>query len=100
MVSDMIKITVAQTAVRELSGVAKTSGKPYSMRIQSAYAFTVDKDGNPVPFPEKFEVILDKDAQPYPVGEYTLAPSALYVDRTGNLACSPRLTPIKARAAA
>jgi len=94
----MIKVTVAQIGTRDLSGVSKTSGKPYAMRIQTAYAHTLDKDGNPPPFPEKFEVILDKDAQPYPVGDYTLSPSALYVDQNGRLACTPRLTPIKALA--
>lgn len=96
MGSDMLKVTVAQTTVKEVKGVSKTSGKPYHMRFQSAYAHTVDKEGNPPPFPEKFEIILDHDALAYPPGEYTLHPSALYVDRDGRLACSPRLTPAKA----
>lgn len=90
----MIKITVAQTTVKEVKGVSKTSGKPYHMRFQSAYAHTVDAQGNQPPFPEKFEVILDTDAAPYAPGEYTLHPSALYIDRDGRLACAPRLTAI------
>ncbi|MEO8059067.1 MAG: single-stranded DNA-binding protein [Burkholderiales bacterium] len=93
----MIKITVAQTTVKELSGTSKTTGKPYHMRFQNAYAFTVDREGNTPPYPEKFEISLDKDAAPYAPGDYTLHPSALYLDRDGRLACSPRLTPIKAR---
>lgn len=96
----MIKITVAQTTVKEMRGTSKTSGKPYHLRFQTAYAHTVDKDGNQPPYPEKFEVILDTDALPFAPGEYTLHPSALYIDRDGRLACSPRLTPIKQRAAA
>ena len=90
----MIKITVAQTTVKEVKGVSKSSGKPYHMRFQSAYAHTVDRDGNAPPYPEKFEVILDTDAAPFLPGDYTLHPSALYIDRDGRLACAPRLTPI------
>lgn len=89
----MITITVAQTTVKEFAGVSKTSGKPYKMRFQVGYAHTVDKDGNKPPFPEKFEFLLDGDAPAFQPGEYTLHPSALYVDRDGRLTCSPRLTP-------
>jgi hypothetical protein len=95
MESDMIRITVAQTTVKELQGTSKTSGKPYHLRFQNAYAHTLDKDGNPPPYPEKFEIMLDTGAPPYAPGDYTLSPSALYIDRDGRLACSPRLTPVK-----
>lgn len=95
----MIKVTVAQSTVKELSGVGKTSGKPYAMRIQSGYAHTVDKDGNVPPYPEKIEMILDKDQPSYPVGEYQLHPSSVYVDRDGRLAISPRLAPLARKAA-
>ena len=90
----MIRVTVAQSTVRELKGVSKTSGKPYHMRFQAGYAHTVDRDGNTPPYPEKFEISLSQDDQPYAPGEYTLSPSAVYVDRDGRLAVSPRLTPI------
>lgn len=96
----MIKVTVFQTGTRDLSGTSKTSGKPYAMRIQTAYAHTVDRDGNAPPVPEKIEVMLDKDQQPWPVGDYTLHPSSVYVDRNGRLAISARLAPLKARAPA
>ena len=95
----MIRITVAQSTVRELSGTSKTTGKPYHMRFQNAYAFTVDKDGNTPPYPEKFEISLDREQAPYSPGEYQLHPSAVYVDRDGRLACSPRLTPLKQKPA-
>lgn len=94
----MIKITVAQTTVKEIKGLAKASGKPYHMRFQAAYAHTLDKDGNPPPYPEKFEVMLDTDAPAYAVGDYTLSPSAVYIDRDGRLAVAPRLTPWKPQA--
>lgn len=95
----MIKITVAQTTVKDVKGVSKTSGKPYHMRFQTAYAHTLDKDGNAPPYPEKFEVILDTDAAAYPVGDYTLSPSAIYIDQNGRLSCAPRLTPIQRKPA-
>jgi hypothetical protein len=94
----MIRITVYQTNIRELSGISEKSGKPrpYHMRFQNAYAHTVDRDGNSPPVPEKFEITLEDGQSAYPVGEYTLQPSALYVGRDGRLACTPRLTPAKA----
>lgn len=92
----MIRITVAQTTIRELSGVSSKTGKPYAMRFQNAYAFSQDREGNTPPFPEKFEISLDRDQTPYAPGDYTLQPSAIYVDRDGRLAISPRLTPVKA----
>lgn len=94
----MIRVTVAQTAVRELSGNSKVSGKPYHLRFQTAYAHTVDADGNVPPYPEKFELILDKDQNAYQPGEYTFAPSSIYIDRDGKLAVSPRLVALKAKA--
>jgi hypothetical protein len=89
----MIKVIVYQTALREMKGTSAKSGRPYHLRIQNAYAVTVDKDGNTPPVPEKFEISLDSDQPVYQPGEYTLHPSAIYVDRDGRLAISPRLAP-------
>lgn len=91
----MIKVTVAQTTVKEIKGTSAKTGKAYQMRFQTAYAHTVDKDGNTPPYPEKFEVMLDNDAAAYAPGDYQLHPSAVYVDRDGRLAISARLTPLK-----
>jgi len=96
----MIRITVAQSTVRELKGVSKNTGKPYHMRFQAGYAHTVDRDGNTPPYPEKFEISLGNDDTAYQPGEYTLHPSAVYVDRDGRLAVSARLTPIAKKPAA
>ncbi|MFH7043968.1 single-stranded DNA-binding protein [Paucibacter sp. JuS9] len=92
-------MTVYQQPVRELSGNARESGKPYHLRIQTAYAHIVDEAGNPLPVPEKFEVILEKDQQPFAPGDYTLHPSSLYLDRNGKLSLSPRLAPLRAKPA-
>jgi hypothetical protein len=95
----MIKITVAQTTVRELKGTSKNTGKPYHMRFQTGYAHTVDREGNTPPYPEKFEISLDTEQAAYQPGEYSLHPSAIYVDRDGRLACAARLTPLKQKPA-
>lgn len=95
----MIKITVAQTTVKEVKGISAKTQKPYAMRFQTAYAHTLDKDGNAPPYPEKFEVILDHDAPAFTPGDYTLSPSAIYIDQNGRLACAPRLTPLNRKSA-
>ena len=91
----MIKVSVTSTEVRNQSGNAKATGKPYSLNFQTVWVHTTDKHGQPNPFPEKVEIILEKAqdgaALFYPAGEYTLAPSSFYVDRSGNLAIAPRL---------
>lgn len=100
----MIQISVKSTEVRNQRGTGKTSGKAYDLNFQTVWAHTSDRNGNPNPYPEKVEVILEKNEQGqalfYPVGEYTLAPASIYVDRSGNLAIAPRLVPMKPKAAA
>lgn len=91
----MIKVTVAQTKIQERKGDSKVTGKPYHLRIQDAYLHSVDGEGNQPPFPEKFEILLDSDQAPWAPGEYTLHPSAIFLNRDGRLSCAPRLTPIK-----
>lgn len=96
----IIQVSVTSTEVRNQSGTSKASGKAYSLNFQTAWFHTVDRQGVKNPYPEKAEIILEKDAQGaalfYPVGEYTLAPQSVYVDRSGNVAISPRLVPLKA----
>ena len=96
----MIQVSVTSTEVRNQSGTAKATGKPYSMNFQTVWFHSVDRNGVKNPYPEKAEIILEKDAQGaalfYPVGEYTMAPQSFYVDRSGNLAIAPRLVPLKA----
>lgn len=98
----MIQISVKSTDVRNQRGTAKASGKAYDINFQTVWAHTSDRNGNPNPYPEKVEIILDKNEQGaalfYPVGEYTLAPNSIYVDRSGNLSITPRLLPLKPKA--
>lgn len=98
----MIQISVKSTDVRNQRGTARASGKAYDINFQTVWAHTSDRNGNPNPYPEKVEIILDKNEQGaalfYPVGEYTLAPNSIYVDRSGNLSITPRLLPLKPKA--
>lgn len=100
----MIQISVKSTDVRNQRGTGKASGKAYDLNFQTVWAHTSDRNGNPNPYPEKVEIILEKNDQGvplfYPVGEYSLAPNSIYVDRSGNLAISPRLVALKPKAAA
>lgn len=99
----MIKVTIVQSALRTMSGVGKTSGKPYSLAFQDAYFHTIDKDGVAAPFPQKVEIFAPKDERGNPAayapGDYVLAPSSITVGRDGRLAIDPVLMPIKAAVA-
>ncbi|WP_234264909.1 G5P family DNA-binding protein [Hydrogenophaga sp. NFH-34] len=95
----MLKVTITSTAIREMKGVGKTSGKPYHMAFQTGWVHTFERDGNPMPFPEKIELNLDRneagDFQLYQPGEYQLHPSSLYVDHNGGLSVAPRLVAVR-----
>lgn len=100
----MIQVSVTSTEVRNQRGTAKASGKAYDLNFQTVWFHTHDRKGNKNPYPEKSEIILEKNEQGqalfWPIGEYTLSPSSLYVDRSGNLAIAPSLVPLKPKAAA
>lgn len=92
----MIKIAVTSPSIVERKGTSKTSGKDYHLRIQTAHAFTISEDGIVAEFPDKFEILLDKEQVPYARGTYTLSPSACFVSRDGRLDIRPRLVPVTA----
>jgi len=98
----MIQATVTAAEPRNMQGIGKTSGKPYNLFFQTVYFHLTDKAGNPQPFPEKTEIILDKDEvgnpKVYAPGKYLLHPSSLYIDRSGSLAVAPRLVAVTAKA--
>lgn len=92
----MIKIRILSDKCNILKGVGKDSGKPYEMHIQTAYAYTVADTGEVAEIPEKFEFVLPKDSdgfigKPLPRGDYTLSPTAIYIDRNGRMSINPRL---------
>lgn len=99
----MIQVSVTSTEVRNQRGTAKATGKAYDLNFQTVWFHTFDRNGTKNPYPEKSEIILEKNEQGaplfWPIGEYTLSPSSVYVDRNGNLAVAPRLQALKPKAA-
>lgn len=90
----MIKILIHKGDVRLIKYTNK-SGQPAELRAMEGYAFTVNAAGEPAPFPEKFEFLLERDQPSFAPGEYTLHPSSFYVDRQNKLALAVRLAPVK-----
>lgn len=99
----MLKVTVTSEALREQRGNSKATGKPYHLTLQTVWLHTFDRAGALNPYPEKVEIILDRDDQGaalyYKTGTYQLAPSSIYVDARGNLAVAPRLQALPKAAA-
>lgn len=94
-----IRIEVKSPVVVENSGTAKASGKPYTIRKQTAWAHVVDQDGKPYEYPARIELQLDNDQSPFAVGLYTIAPSSFFVGDYDKLAMRRLvLQPLKAAA--
>lgn len=89
-----IKITVHSAQTLQRKGVGKASGKPYEFYTQTAYAHTVNENGEPSPYPEKIELVHNKPADAYAPGDYTIHPSSFYVNDK-KLMQTPRLVPLK-----
>lgn len=96
----MIRILIHKGDVKTINYLDKKTGEPKTLRAQEAYAFTLNAEGQPAPFPEKFEFLLERDQRAFPPGEYQLHPSALYVDRNHKLGLSVRLAPLTSPAKA
>lgn len=96
----MLKIQIDTTIVDHKNGTSAKTGKPYSIREQEAWAFLFDRSGKPHPHPTKIRLTLDDDQQPYAVGNYTLCPSSIYVDRFNQIAIRARLRPVVQQAKA
>lgn len=91
----MIRISIHSPAVEVINYTSKKDNTPQSLRKQTGYAHTVDTEGVAAPFPEKFGLLLNREQQPWPAGDYTLHPSAFAV-RDGKLLLSNiRLTPVR-----
>lgn len=96
-----IRIEVKSAAVVENSGVAKATGKPYTIRKQTAWAHVMDQDGKPYEYPARIELQLENDQAPHPVGNYTIAPASFFVGDYDKLAMRRLvLSPLKANSAA
>ena len=92
----MIKAEILDTQTKTLEGKSQTTGKDYSFKIQQAWIWVLDPQTKQASrHPQKIELMLDKDEQPYSVGFYELELSSIYVNRRGRLDIAPRLAAIK-----
>lgn len=95
----MIQIKIEDVAVETKQGTSSKTGKPYSIREQTAWGLFCDQNGKQHPHPMRIRLTLDDQAAPYPVGTYTLAPESLYPDRFGQITIRAKLRPVAAAAA-
>lgn len=94
-----IKIEVpSEDCVQRRKSAQKGGGVFYT---QTAYAHTLNRDGQLHQYPQRIELYVqvgdDGHPQPYPIGEYTLAPTSFYV-RGDRLEMFTRLKPLKQQA--
>ena len=73
----MIRIEVVNPNVDERSG--NKNGKNWVIREQAAYAHLLDEHGKAMKYPVACSISLERDAQPYAPGFYTLDPRSIYV---------------------
>jgi helix-destabilizing protein len=73
-----IQIEIKSTDIEDKRGISR-AGKPYHIREQFGYA-DLGKE-----YPVEIRVPLDPTAPPYAVGNYSIHPDSLYVDRFGRL---------------
>jgi len=69
----MLRVEIKSDAVTVKEGVAKATGKPYSIREQAAYLFTGDV------YPIAVTVSLSGGQKPYGPGIYVVPPSGFEV---------------------
>lgn len=82
-----VLIQVLSDFVDEFSGVAKATGRPYTIRRQSAFILN---DGQNA-YPTKFTLYLRDTEPPHAKGWYCLLPQSFDVDENKNLIIRPKL---------
>jgi len=90
----MLKVIVGTAPARTIA--PKVGGKQFrAFRTQEVGIVTLDQAGNPHQFPQRVEITLEDNEQPYAAGVYTFdANSAVFVDQRGRLALGRvKLTP-------
>ena len=91
----MIKITIAQATAETIPYTSKKDGSAQTIRKQTGYVHTVDRDGSPALYPEKFGFLLNRDEAPHAAGDYALHPSSFEVKDGALFLRNIRLTPVR-----
>ena len=76
----MLKIEIASNEVININGTSNKTGKPYSIRKQSAYLFMPGEK-----YPVPFEFNLETNQAAYEPGFYEVMSSSFYIDRFKSL---------------
>jgi len=92
----MLKVSVLDGS--HVDNRVSQKGKNYS--LQQVWAYEVDADGKPKPFPTEVKIILPRDNRDSPMlyqtGSYMLNPSCITVDGYNNFTVGfPTLLPAK-----
>lgn len=89
----MIRIIIESDAIRTINYTNK-KGQPAQLREQEARAYLVQPDGKAGEFPDKFAFLLSREQAPYPRGNYSLDPRAIFIDGDKKLRVTPMLVPV------
>lgn len=90
-----IVVKIESTETTPTRYTSKRTGRPDQEQV--GWAFLSNREGVQDRYPTRIVFVVD---QPYPVGDYTLSPSAFYVGDYGKLACSVRLAPLPKKSTA
>lgn len=94
----MLRVEIKSALINEISGISQKTGKPYNMKKQSGWAYTYDQQGNLNPYPERIEISLADNQEPYAVGNYGLSDKCIFVGDFNSLTVGrPILEPVAAR---
>lgn len=80
-------VEIISTHINEFSGKSKTTGNPFSLRLQEAYLYGAN------PYPDRFEILLDSDQSAYTKGFYYLDDESIGINRQGKIEVKPVLVP-------
>lgn len=80
----MNRVEITSANIQTRSGISQRTGKPYTMREQTAWMTTYDDFGKANPYPAEIKLTLGDEQEPYAVGAYTMHPGSIYVGRFGS----------------
>lgn len=87
-------IVVKSELIEEQRGTSSKTNKPYCIRKQTAYIYTIGFSADE--FPEKMILQLRDGDAPYPKGWYTFLPQAFAIGDFGSIVVFPNLQRIAA----
>jgi hypothetical protein len=74
-----IKIEVKRAEKSHRAIASKKTGAIVEFFEQTAWAHTLDRNGNPSEYPERINLTLEKTQDPYSAGYYTVDPGCFFV---------------------